>query len=272
LATTSSAVRTGSDDLGGNRNDTAPPVELAALVAAQPPAHAPAAPDTGADEARGRDAGHRPSRARRGGLVTASPAQRLAKRLLDIVVGTGALAVILPVLLLAMAAVACTSRGPVFYVDWRTGRDGRTFRMWKLRSMHVDANRRLAQLLEHNEVTGPVFKMRRDPRITPVGRILRKLSIDEMPQLLNVIKGDMSLVGPRPPLPAECMSYSPRQRERLAVKPGLTCIWQVSGRSDIGFDEWVEMDLEYIARWSFGLDVHLLIRTIPAVLSGRGAY
>jgi lipopolysaccharide/colanic/teichoic acid biosynthesis glycosyltransferase len=272
LATTSSAVRTGSDDLDGNRNGTAPSLELAALVAAQRVQHATAAPDTGTHAARGQDARHQASQARRGGLLTASAAQRLAKRLLDIVAGTAALILLLPLLLVAAAGVASTSRGPVFYVDWRAGRNGRPFRMWKFRSMHVDADRRLAELLEHNEVTGPVFKMRRDPRITRVGRILRKLSIDEMPQLINVIKGDMSLVGPRPPLPAECARYSARQHERLAVKPGLTCIWQVSGRSDIAFDDWVAMDLEYIARWSFGLDLQLLIRTIPAVLSGRGAY
>jgi lipopolysaccharide/colanic/teichoic acid biosynthesis glycosyltransferase len=206
------------------------------------------------------------------GLLAARPVQLLVKRLLDIVLSFVLLVVMAPLLVVTALAVKVSSPGPVFYIDWRVGRGGQLYKMYKFRSMYRDAKRRLDELRAHNEVTGPVFKMRRDPRITPVGRVLRKLSIDEIPQLFNVLAGQMSLVGPRPPLPREYEAYTARQRQRLTVRPGLTCTWQVSGRSDIPFEQWIDMDLEYIRSWTMRKDIALLLRTIPAVLSGRGAY
>lgn len=206
------------------------------------------------------------------GLVAATRWQRVIKRTMDVVVSGAALLVLAPVLLLAALAVKLTSAGPALYAAERIGRHGRPFTMYKFRSMYVGAAAQRARLLHENEATGPVFKMRRDPRVTPVGRVLRKMSIDELPQLINVLLGDMSLVGPRPPLRAEYDTYTERQRQRLAVNPGITCTWQVSGRSNIPFEQWIEMDLDYIRRWSVVLDIVLLLRTIPAVITGRGAY
>lgn len=196
----------------------------------------------------------------------------VVKRAMDIVGSALVLTLFTPVMLLTSLAILATSPGRVLFVQERLGRDGRPFRMLKFRSMYEDAEARRAELADLNECAGPVFKVRRDPRVTPVGRLLRKLSLDELPQLVNVLRGDMSLVGPRPPLPQEYAFYGPRERQRLAVKPGLTCIWQVSGRSDLDFDTWVEMDLAYIRDWSLRLDIRLLLQTIPAVVSGRGAY
>jgi exopolysaccharide biosynthesis polyprenyl glycosylphosphotransferase len=204
--------------------------------------------------------------------LRATPWRLAVKRAMDIVGSLFALVLISPVLLIAALAVALTSAGPVFFVQERIGRDGRPFRMYKFRSMTKDAVERRIHHEDANELSGPIFKIRSDPRITPVGRILRKLSIDEMPQLVNVLRGDMSLVGPRPPLPGEFRRYGPREMQRLSVTPGMTCSWQVSGRSEIDWDEWVELDLQYIRTWSLLLDVKLLLLTIPAVLSGRGAY
>jgi exopolysaccharide biosynthesis polyprenyl glycosylphosphotransferase len=195
-----------------------------------------------------------------------------AKRLVDLVGGVLLLLLTLPVMLVTALAIKLDSPGPVLFVQTRSGRWGRPFRCLKFRSMFVDAEARRADLETRNEANGPVFKIRRDPRVTRVGRIIRKLSIDELPQLFNVLRGEMSLVGPRPPIPAEVESYTLEQRRRLDVKPGLTCIWQVSGRSDIDFERWVMMDLQYIEEESFWLDLRLLLRTIPAVLWGRGAY
>lgn len=206
------------------------------------------------------------------GLVSASRTQRVIKRVLDVAVSITALLIAMPLIVLAALAIKLSSPGPVLYVDRRVGRHGRLFKMYKFRSMYRDAERRRDALRDSNEVTGPVFKMRADPRITPVGRLLRKLSIDELPQLLNVLFGHMSLVGPRPPLPSEYRTYTPRQGRRLSVRPGLTCTWQVSGRSNIPFDQWIDMDLDYIDNWTLGRDLLLLLRTVPAVLSGRGAY
>jgi lipopolysaccharide/colanic/teichoic acid biosynthesis glycosyltransferase len=149
--------------------------------------------------------------------------------------------------------------------------NGREFVLYKFRSMYRDAEARLEALRSRNEVSGPVFKMRDDPRVTRVGRFLRRTSIDELPQLLNVVRGDMSLVGPRPPIPSEVRQYQRWHRRRLSVKPGITCTWQVSGRSRIGFERWMELDLDYIDNWSLWSDVKILARTVPAVLSGRGA-
>lgn len=206
------------------------------------------------------------------GLLGASRRQLLAKRALDVVLSLLVLLLSLPIFLITALAIATTSRGPVFYVQERVGRGGLPFRMLKFRSMYADAERRRAEVAALNEASGPVFKARKDPRITPVGRVIRKLSIDELPQLINVLRGEMSLVGPRPPLPDEYATYDATAMRRLLVTPGLTCIWQVSGRSNIDFERWVAMDVEYIRSWSFALDLKLLAKTVPAVLSGNGAY
>jgi lipopolysaccharide/colanic/teichoic acid biosynthesis glycosyltransferase len=153
------------------------------------------------------------------------------------------------------------------------GQGGRFFVGYKFRTMVRDADKRLAELAAKNEMTGPAFKMKHDPRVTLIGRTLRRLSLDELPQLWSVIKGDMSLVGPRPPLRTEWARFAPWQRRKLAVMPGITCLWQISGRADINnFDEWVKLDIEYIERWSLALDMKILIGTIGAVVRGRGAY
>lgn len=195
------------------------------------------------------------------------------KRLFDIVLSLLALIVLSPLFVLIAIIVKTTSRGPVFFVQERVGYFGRSFLFYKFRSMYVDAEARKKALMELNESgDGVIFKMKKDPRITPVGRILRKTSMDELPQLLNVLLGDMSLVGPRPPLPSEVQQYTLEDRKRLNIKPGITCIWQVSGRSDIPFKKQVELDKEYIQSQSLWKDLLVLLRTIPAILSGRGAY
>ena len=195
------------------------------------------------------------------------------KRLLDIVVSAVALLLLLPLFLLVALAIRLESPGPVFFRQTRVGALGRTFTMWKFRSMYTDAEARKAELEARNEMQGGVlFKMKDDPRVTRVGRLIRRLSIDELPQLWNVLSGDMSLVGPRPALPREVSQYSLEERGRLDAKPGITCTWQVSGRSDIPFDEQVVLDIDYIRRLSVGQDLKLLAKTVPAVLSGRGAY
>ncbi len=193
------------------------------------------------------------------------------KRLIDIVVSAGLLILSAPLFVVIAIAIKLDSEGPVFYVQERCGLNGRIFRMFKFRSMVVGADKMKEQLRLFNEMSGPVFKMKDDPRVTRVGRWLRKTSLDELPQLINVLKGDMSLVGPRPPLPEEVAQYERWQIRRLSVKPGITCIWQISGRNEIDFDEWVRLDLYYIDHWSLSLDLKILIRTIPAVISGRGA-
>jgi len=198
---------------------------------------------------------------------------RLTKRSLDVVLSLLGLLAIAPLLLLVSLAIKLDSKGPVIFRQQRVGRDGRTFTMFKFRSMHVDAEARISELLARNEMAGGViFKMREDPRVTRVGRFVRRTSLDELPQLFNVLRGDMSLVGPRPPLPREVAEYSPSDRRRLETAPGITCIWQVSGRSEIPFPMQVEMDLQYIHRQSLGEDLRLLARTVPALLRGRGAY
>ncbi|MGH8895898.1 MAG: sugar transferase [Egibacteraceae bacterium] len=207
-----------------------------------------------------------------GGLLDAPRAALLAKRAIDVVLSLLALVALAPVLTAAVVAVLLSSPGPVLFVQERVGRGGKPFKMLKIRSMYADAERQRERYEALNECDGPVFKLRNDPRITPVGRILRKFSIDELPQLANVLRGEMSLVGPRPPLPSELITYTEYERRRLLVTPGITCIWQVSGRSNIDFSSWVELDLAYIRSWSLWLDLVLLARTIPAVLSGRGAY
>jgi exopolysaccharide biosynthesis polyprenyl glycosylphosphotransferase len=194
------------------------------------------------------------------------------KRLLDLWLGSIISLALLPLLLVVAVAIKLDSPGSIFYWQRRVGKDGRRFGMLKFRSMRRDADLHLERLRDQNEATGPLFKMRKDPRVTRVGRILRRLSIDELPQLYNVIKGDMSLVGPRPPIPAEVDEYDEWQLGRLRATPGMTGLWQVSGRSEVPFREMVRLDLHYIRNWSLGLDVEILLRTIPAVLSNRGAY
>jgi exopolysaccharide biosynthesis polyprenyl glycosylphosphotransferase len=199
------------------------------------------------------------------------PLQIMLKRLLDIVASAVALWVLSPLLLLSAVAIMVTSPGPVFFKQERVGLHGRTFFMLKFRSMVANAEALKKQLLLLNEQSGPVFKIRKDPRITPAGRFFRKFSIDELPQLINVLRGDMSLVGPRPPLPSEVAQYEPWQRRRLSVRPGLTCLWQVSGRNGIGFLDWMKLDMQYIDQWSFTRDLGLILRTVPVVLMGRDA-
>jgi exopolysaccharide biosynthesis polyprenyl glycosylphosphotransferase len=193
------------------------------------------------------------------------------KRGLDLLVGCLLLALALPVLALAALAIKATSPGPVLFPQLRCGLNSRRFLMLKLRTMYADAEERKRELQHLNEVSGPVFKIRNDPRITPVGRFLRRYSIDELPQLWNVIRGDMSLVGPRPPIPAEVAQYETFERRRLSMRPGLTCLWQVNGRNEIEFDEWVQLDLQYIDDWSLTQDLRILAQTVPAVLRGTGA-
>jgi exopolysaccharide biosynthesis polyprenyl glycosylphosphotransferase len=192
------------------------------------------------------------------------------KSLIDKIGAACFLTVASPVMALTAVLVKLESRGPVFFRQVRTGLNGRKFHMYKFRTMCSDAEEKREELTVHNEMTGPVFKIRKDPRITRVGRLLRKFSIDELPQFFNVLKGDMSLVGPRPPLPSEVVNYEPWQHRKLSVKPGVTCLWQINGRNRVTFEEWMRMDLEYIDRWSLWLDAKILVKTVPAVLKGTG--
>jgi lipopolysaccharide/colanic/teichoic acid biosynthesis glycosyltransferase len=205
------------------------------------------------------------------GFVPRTFYQRHGKRWLDAGVAALALAVLSPVYLLLALAVRLDSPGPVFYASTRLGRRARPFRFYKFRSMVRDAERQRDRYLHLNEMDGPVFKITRDPRVTRVGRLLRKTSLDELPQLVSVLRGEMSLVGPRPPIPAEVEQYQPWQRRRLSVTPGITCLWQVRGRNRISFEDWMKLDLEYIDTMSLGRDLWILWATIPAVLRGSGA-
>ncbi len=198
--------------------------------------------------------------------------QRTAKIVVDRTLGTLLLLAALPVLGAAALLVKATSAGPAFYRQQRMGRGSAPFTMIKLRTMYIDADRRRAELMQRSDGNEVMFKMRDDPRITPVGRVLRRFSVDELPQLWNVVRGDMSLVGPRPPLPEEVADYDPDAKQRLRVKPGLTGLWQVSGRSDLDWDQTVRLDLSYVDNRSFGLDLSILGRTFGAVFGGRGAY
>ena len=207
--------------------------------------------------------------------VSATPRQPVAllgKRVIDLVGAAVALVVLSPVCLIATILVKTTSKGPVFFAQERSGLNGRTFKLYKFRSMYRDAEARRASLASRNEMSGPVFKIKDDPRITPVGKWMRRFSVDELPQLWNVLAGDMSLVGPRPPIPDEVKKYERWQRRRLSMKPGITCLWQVSGRNAIDFEDWMRLDLAYIDTWSLRLDVQILLRTVPVVLTARGAH
>lgn len=195
------------------------------------------------------------------------------KRSVDIAVSSLALILLSPLLLITALLIKLESPGAIIFRQTRVGKHGNQFSMYKFRSMFIDAEARLANLKEENESKdGIIFKLKKDPRITPVGRVIRKFSIDELPQLVNVLNGSMSLVGPRPPLPSEVVQYDSPQNYRLQCKPGITCIWQVSGRSDIPFNQQVEMDIDYIQRKSILTDITILLKTVPAVLLARGAY
>ncbi|HEY9510905.1 MAG TPA: sugar transferase [Verrucomicrobiae bacterium] len=195
------------------------------------------------------------------------------KRGLDILASAILLILFSPVFLLIGLLVKLEDGGPIFFAQRRVGQFGREFRMFKVRSMCLNAEERLQELLAQNQhADGVTFKLKRDPRITRVGRWLRKFSLDELPQLYNVLIGDMSLVGPRPPVPSEVSKYSLAHRRRLAIKPGITCIWQISGRAEIDFSGQVQLDVNYIENLSFWMDVKILARTVPAVISGKGAY
>jgi lipopolysaccharide/colanic/teichoic acid biosynthesis glycosyltransferase len=267
-----SAELTGSFDL---------PAGPITAIGAPPFAPPPHRPSQGAVSARSaiRPTGPRFSLAlaqfRGGGLLVEplgnrGPAYLATKRLCDLVGAGVLLAVLSPILLATLVVLTVTTRGRPLFIQERVGYRGRRFRMFKFRTMRADAERMQHAVV--NEKDGPIFKNRRDPRITRFGRFLRSSSIDELPQLVNVLFGQMSLVGPRPPLAREVEQYEPWQRRRLAVKPGLTCLWQVSGRSEVEFDDWVRMDLWYVRHQKLSTDARLLARTPLCVLSGRGAY
>lgn len=199
--------------------------------------------------------------------------RRVLKGLVDRTAALGGMLMLSPVLFGLWLAVRLTSSGPAFFRQTRVGKDGQEFRIWKFRSMHIDAEARLAALANHNQNgDGLLFKMRHDPRVTRVGRAMRRYSLDELPQLINVVNGTMSLVGPRPPLPSEVAQYGRDVRRRLLVRPGLTGLWQVSGRSDLSWEESVRLDLRYVENWSLGQDALILWKTASAVLRGAGAY
>ncbi len=195
------------------------------------------------------------------------------KRSMDMVLALSAIILGMPLFLLTALLVKITSPGPIIFSQVRVGKYGRHFKFYKFRSMYIDAEARKAELMKHNESgDGVIFKMKRDPRITPVGRFIRKFSIDELPQLFNVLLGDMSLVGPRPPLPSEVKTYTLEERKRLNITPGITCLWQISGRSELPFSKQIALDKEYIASRSAWKDFLILLKTIPATLTGRGAW
>jgi exopolysaccharide biosynthesis polyprenyl glycosylphosphotransferase len=199
------------------------------------------------------------------------PGQAFFKRALDIILSSIGLIIICPISLVIVLAIKVSTRGPVFFAQERVGLNGRLFKMLKFRTMVVNAEELKGNIAHLNEMGGPVFKITNDPRVTHVGRFLRKSSLDELPQLWNVLIGEMSLVGPRPPLPCEVDNYDPKYRKRLSVKPGITCIWQISGRNEVGFEEWMEMDVEYVDKWSIWMDMKILVKTVPAVLMRKGA-
>ena len=197
---------------------------------------------------------------------------RFGKRVFDVVLALCGLTLLLPLLPVVIALIKLDSPGPIVFAQRRVGRGGRLFTCYKFRSMIESAESMKAELAALNEASGPAFKIRDDPRITRVGAFLRRSSLDEVPQLLNILRGQMSLVGPRPQIPAEVELYEPWHRRRLEVKPGITCLWQIAGRSHIGFDEWMRLDLDYLRRRSLRLDLWIVLHTLPAVIARKGAY
>jgi exopolysaccharide biosynthesis polyprenyl glycosylphosphotransferase len=197
-------------------------------------------------------------------------ADLIIKSTIDYIIAGSGIIILFPLLFLIGLAIKLTSKGPILFTQIRSGLNGRQFTLYKFRTMVANAESLKKELKVNNEMDGPVFKITKDPRVTPVGQLLRKTSLDELPQLFNIMKGEMSLVGPRPPLPSEVQEYQPWQRRKLSMKPGLTCIWQVSGRNKVSFKEWMKMDLEYIDRWSLFLDFKLLALTVKEVMFGGG--
>lgn len=209
-----------------------------------------------------------------GGAEQSIPTNRLArygKTFVDKVGALIAIIIAIPLAVVIAIAIKLEGRGPVFHKQIRSGKNRRPFTFYKFRTMNINAENQKAELANLNEMSGPVFKMANDPRVTYVGRFLRKSSMDELPQFINVLRGEMSLVGPRPPLPEEVEQYEHWQYRRLSVKPGITCIWQVSGRNNIDFDKWIKLDLEYIDNWSLWNDMKIIAKTFPAVFKGDGA-
>jgi exopolysaccharide biosynthesis polyprenyl glycosylphosphotransferase len=203
--------------------------------------------------------------------VSRSPEKLFFKRLIDIFVSAVLIFLSLPLWVIIPVLIKRDSPGPVFFSQERVGRNGRRFIMYKFRTMVADAEKIQEKLRHLNEVDGPAFKMKNDPRVTRIGRFLRRTSLDELPQVFNVLKGDMSMVGPRPPIFSEVVQYRLWEKKRLSVTPGITCLWQISGRSELKFDEWMKLDIQYIENWSLTLDLKILLRTISAVLSLKGA-
>ncbi|MGH3650208.1 MAG: sugar transferase [Acidimicrobiia bacterium] len=206
------------------------------------------------------------------GFMAASRFRRSVKGTIDRIGAAMLLGVLSPLMAVIAFLIRMSSPGPALFRQERVGRNGRTFHIFKFRTMHTDAEEKQTELNQLNEQDGPVFKIRDDPRVTNLGRYLRRLSLDELPQLINVLGGEMSLVGPRPPLPDEVASYNDWELQRLHVKPGLTCTWQVSGRSEVDFQTWMKMDIDYIGDWSLTTDLKLLAKTLPAVVKRDGAY
>ena len=195
-----------------------------------------------------------------------------AKRAIDVAVATGALLITSPVLMLSALAISAVSPGSPIFRQTRVGKDGRTFRLWKFRTMGEGAHLLHERMLPLSEVDGPVLKIRNDPRLHLLGAFLRRTSIDELPNFINVLRGEMSVVGPRPPLPSEVAHYDERAKRRLTVKPGITCLWQINGRSNVSFEHWMELDNRYIDTWNPLIDLAIIARTIPAVIRGVGAH
>mgnify|MGYP001544426200 CR=1 FL=1 len=195
----------------------------------------------------------------------------ILKRIIDLVGALSGIILISPVMIITAILIKVDSKGPVFFAQSRVGQDGKKFMMYKFRSMCTDAEVLLGKLKNENEMSGPMFKMKDDPRITKVGKFVRKTSIDELPQLFNILKGEMSLVGPRPSLPKEVVQFTPFQKRRLVAKPGLTCYWQVRGRSDVSFEEWMEMDVEYIEERNTWIDITLIFKTVGVLFGDEGA-
>jgi exopolysaccharide biosynthesis polyprenyl glycosylphosphotransferase len=197
--------------------------------------------------------------------------EMVMKNITDRILAVVGIIIAAPIMMAATVAIKLTSPGPVVFKQPRCGLNGRIFTLYKFRTMVQNAEEQKKDLMRFNEVRGAAFKMKNDPRITTVGKFLRKTSIDELPQLFNILKGEMSLVGPRPPLANEVSRYDRWQRRKLSMKPGLTCLWQISGRSDVSFEEWMKLDLQYIDNWSFWKDAEILARTVPAIIKGTGA-
>lgn len=199
-------------------------------------------------------------------------AYRFIKRTFDIVFSAISIVLLFPFMCVVALLIKADSDGPVLFRQTRVGKNGKLFTIYKFRSMCIDAEKQLGSLKKKNEKDGPIFKIEDDPRITKIGRVLRRTSIDELPQLFNILHGDMAFVGPRPPLPSEVLQYNDYQMQRVTIKPGLTCYWQVQGRSNIGFDEWVRLDIKYIQECGILTDIKILLRTVSAVIRRDGAY